>query len=80
MRNSKFWRKRNLEDFKNRLAQLKAQVVYDKITSRENEERSFELANRLLKRMGMKIMTSPRKRIRRLARKVRRMERTEKLE
>jgi len=80
MKNPKFWRKRSVEDIRKRLENLKASMVYERIISIPNEDHSIELANRLLKKMGLPFGPSPKKRVRRLARKIRRMERTEKLE
>lgn len=80
MKNPKFWRKRSVEDIRKRLENLKASIVYQRIISIPNENHSIELAHRLLKKMGLPIKPTPRKRVRRLARKVRSMERTEKLE
>lgn len=77
MRNPRFWRKRTIEEEKKRLEALKASLVYSKIIEADSylEDRPVELTNRLLKKLKLPLEPSPKKKVRRLARKIRRMER-----
>ena len=73
MKNSKYWRKRTLEQEKERLAKLQRELVFSKISGTD-DERQLETSNRIRRLLKIPSLPSRRKVIRRLDRKIRRIE------
>jgi len=71
--NSKFWRKRTIEQEEERINRLKRKLVFSRIGTENDFEEDVETANRVRRLLKLEPIPSCKKRIRRLSRKLRRI-------